>query len=73
MNEKITHIQVAGKGKSLTLVPFYAFTPMANEEEERKTRTKPIPNSLSLDLRFGLDLLAYKTTCPAHVAKSLNF
>jgi hypothetical protein len=73
MKNKITHIQVTGKGKSLTLVPFYEFTPTDNEGEERKTRTKPTPSGLSLDLRFGLDLLAYKTTCPAHVAESLNF
>ncbi len=73
MNKKITHIQVAGKGKNLTLFPFYEITPTENEKEERKTITKPIPNGLSLDLRLGLDLLAYKTTCPAHVAKSLNF
>ena len=73
MKKKITHIQVAGKGKSLTLVPFYEFTPTDNEEEEIKTISKPTPNGLSLDLRFGLDLLAYKTTCPAPVAESLNF
>ena len=73
MKKKITHIQVTGKGKNLTLVPFYEFTPTDNEGEGRKTRTKPTPSGLSLDLRLGLDLLAYKTTCPAHVAKSLNF
>ena len=64
MKKKITHIQVTGKGKSLTLVPFYEFTPTDNEEEEIKTISKPTPNGLSLDLRTGMALLAFKNYFP---------
>ena len=64
MNKKITHIQVAGKGKNLTLFPFYEITATENEKEERKTITKPIPNGLSLDLKTGMALLAFQNYFP---------
>jgi hypothetical protein len=64
MKKKITHIQVTGKGKNLTLVPFYEFTPTDNEGEESKTRTKPTPSGLSLDLKTGMALLAFQNYFP---------
>ena len=64
MNKKITHIQVAGEGKNLTLFPFYEITPTQNKRDERHKTMQTAPSGLSLDLRTGMALLAFENFLP---------
>ena len=65
MKSKITHIQAVGQGKNLTLVPFYQFNPSADKADDSRQRMASRPSGLSLDLRTGIALLAFRSFLPA--------
>ena len=65
MNHKFTHIQVVGKGKGMTLVPFYNFHQPKDKENPVSPKSMAKPTGLALDLRTGIELLAFQTFYPS--------
>ena len=65
MNQKMTHIEVVGEGKNITLVPFYQYKPVVDPSDESKSLISSRPSGLSLDLQSGMALFAFRNFLPA--------